>query len=254
MAWNPDIYNKFKTERFLPFYDLLALLRVRQGMDVIDLGCGTGELTSKLADELAGSMVLGIDSSREMLNDSKAFERGDLRFECRSIEEQLRSGAKWDLVFSNAAIQWVPDHQTLLPEIIAAIKPDGQLLVQIPSQHHNISNRLLNELAEREPFKTSLQNWARISPVLDIESYAQLLFENGGSNITVYEKVYPIVMANTDALFDWVSGTAIIPYLGKLENKNQQYFIEEYKKLLSIHFTKSPVFYPFKRIIIAATF
>lgn len=254
MAWNPDTYNKFKSERFAPFYDLLALVHVKPDLDVIDLGCGTGELTRKLADTLPGSQVLGVDSSQEMLNDSKAFENEQVTFECRSIERQLDSDKKWDLIFSNAAIQWVENHELLIPKIISGIKENGQLLIQIPDQQQNISNKILNELADEEPFKTIFESWKRTSPVLDIDQYAQLFFENGSKSMTVYEKIYPLILENPVALFDWVSGTALIPYLEKLDDENKQNFIAEFKKLLQNKFLKLPVFYSFKRIILEAKF
>lgn len=254
MAWNPETYNKFKSERFAPFYDLLELLIVKSGMDVIDLGCGTGELTSKLADVLPDSNVLGIDSSQEMLNDSKIFKNDHLKFECISIEDQLYSVEKWDLVFSNAAIQWVEDHEVILPKIISTIKTNGQLLIQIPDQQQNVSNKILNELADEEPFKTIFQNWKRISPVLDTDSYAQIFFENGSKSMTVFEKIYPLILPDSNALFDWVSGTALIPYLEKLEGESRDNFIVQYKNRLKSKFEKEPVFYPFKRIILEAKF
>lgn len=254
MAWNPEIYNQFKSERFAPFYDLLSLVKTRPGMRVIDLGCGTGELTRKLADALPDSDVLGIDSSEEMLNDSKTFANSHLRFERRSIEEQVGRDEKYDLVFSNAAVQWVEGHETLFPKIISMINPGGQLLIQMPAQNHNVSNRLLNELAGKEPFSAALQDWTRTSPVLDIEHYARILFENRGRVMTVFEKIYPLVLQDSNALFDWVSGTAMIPYLERLEGEMREAFVTGYKHMLHEKFAKSPVFYPFKRVILEGTF
>ncbi len=254
MAWNPDTYNQFKSERFAPFYDCLNLITIKDGINVIDLGCGTGELTRKLADALPGSRVLGIDSSQEMLNDSKAFENEQVRFELRSIEEQVKQETKWDLVFSNAAIQWVYNHEELLPQVISLVKPAGQLVIQMPDQNQNASNLILDELAIEEPFCTALQNWTRNSPVFDIERYAQILFENGSRQMTVFEKIYPLILKDTDALFDWVSGTALIPYTERLSGAIKQQFIDAYKDRLKNRFPKSPVFYPFKRIIMEAKF
>jgi trans-aconitate 2-methyltransferase len=254
MAWNADTYNKFKSERFAPFYDLLDLATIRPGLEVIDLGCGTGELTKKLADFLPQSNVLGIDSSEQMLKDSNTFAGDHVKFECRSIENQIDAIKKWDLIFSNAAIQWVDDHKILLPKIISLIKENGQLLIQIPSQHHNITNKLLNEVADEDLFRSSLKNRKRISSVLEIDEYAQIFFENGSKKMTLYEKIYPLVLKDTDALFDWVSGTALIPYLEKLPGELHKAFINEYKTQLQYHFKKSPVFYPFKRIIMEASF
>jgi trans-aconitate 2-methyltransferase len=254
MAWNPDTYNKFKSERFAPFYDCLNLINIREGIRVIDLGCGTGELTRKLADVLSGSDITGIDSSQEMLNESKAFESPNVTFELRSIEEQINQETKWDLVFSNAAIQWVSEHEKLLPKIISMIKPGGQLVIQMPDQNRNASNLILNDLATQKPFCTALQNWTRNSPVLDIERYAKILFENGCKEMTVFEKIYPLVLKDADALFDWVSGTALIPYAERLSGEIKEQFIAAYKARLRVSFPESPVFYPFKRIIMEAKF
>jgi len=254
MAWNPDVYNKFKQERFGPFYDLIQLVKVKPALQAIDLGCGTGELTRKLADALPGSTVLGIDSSQEMLNDAAAFQNEQLSFKKRTIEEQLGSGEKYDLVFSNAAIQWLSNHQALYPQIISTVKPGGQLVVQIPSNHRHFTHTTLIDIASTPPFSEVLKGFTRVSPVMDIEEYAKLFFQHGGTEITVYEKIYPHVLKDADALFDWVSGTAMIPYVEKLPEDVRQSFIATYKERLRNEFKGSPVFYPFKRTIMAATF
>jgi trans-aconitate 2-methyltransferase len=254
MAWNPEIYNQFKSERSAPFYDLLALLNVRAGLEVIDLGCGTGELTAKLAEMLPEARVLGIDSSEEMLAGSRQNNGSTLDFECISIENQLKKPQQWDVVFSNAALQWVPDHESLFPQVIAKIKPGGQLLVQMPAQHHNLTNRLLNELAAQEPYAAAYEGWNRISPVLELDRYAEILFENGSKSIQVLEKIYPLVLNDADALLTWVSGTALIPYLERLAEPLKSRFREDYHVLLQQHFPKTPVFYPFKRILMAGEF
>src|SRR5947209_11813782 len=108
MPWDPDRYHLFKRERAAPFEDLLALIRPREGMHVIDLGCGTGELTLRLADALAGSDVVGIDSSPDMLERARELSRPGLRFELGDLQD---AGGSWDLIFSHAAIQWVDDHE-----------------------------------------------------------------------------------------------------------------------------------------------
>lgn len=254
MAWNPETYNQFKTERSAPFYDLLALLSVQSGLEVVDLGCGTGELTAKLAEALPGANVLGVDSSAEMLASTQQSNGSTLNFENSSIENQLTKPQQWDVVFSNAALQWVPDHEALFPQIITKIKPGGQLLVQMPAQHHNITNRLLNELATQEPYAPVYAGWNRLSPVLDIDRYAELLFENGGKSMQVLERIYPLVLNDVNALLTWVSGTALIPYLERLPESLTSRFRDDYRALVGQQFPKAPVFYPFKRILIAARF
>jgi len=254
MAWNPNVYNKFKSERFLPFDDLLALVKIKSGIRVLDLGCGTGELTRKLADALPDSNVLAIDASAEMLQDSKAFANDNVQFAQKTIEAQVESGEKFDLIFSNAAIQWVQNHRELLPKIIASINSGGQLALQLPDQNNNTANQILNALADEQPFKNELQHWKRDSPVLDIDSYARLLFENGSSSITVFEKVYPLVLQDSETVFEWVSGTALIPYLERLSNELKTQFSNTLRNRLALAFPESPAFYPFKRIIIEAKF
>src|SRR5579859_2071520 len=125
VPWNPETYNKFQNERFAPFDDLMGLIKVRSGLKVIDLGCGAGELTRRLADALPGSDVVGIDNSAQMLERAKAQERPAqpsvaLRFEQRTIEEVE---GQWDLVFSHAAIHWVSDHRSLIPRLLSLVKP-----------------------------------------------------------------------------------------------------------------------------------
>lgn len=254
MAWNPEVYNQFKSERAAPFYDLLALLKVQPGLEAIDLGCGTGELTARLADTLPESHVLGVDSSAEMLGNSRKEDGSTLTFECISIENQLEKPQQWDVVFSNAALQWVPDHEVLFPQIISKIKPGGQLLAQMPAQHHNITNRLLNELSAQGPFASVYAGWNRLSPVLELDHYAQLLFENGCKSMQVFEKIYPLILKDVHELLTWVSGTALIPYLERLPESLKAPFLENYETILSSHFPKTPVFYPFKRILMAAQF
>ncbi|RYD73276.1 MAG: methyltransferase domain-containing protein [Sphingobacteriales bacterium] len=254
MAWNPNTYNQFKNERAAPFHDLLALVKPVANMKVIDLGCGTGETTKIIADTLFSAFVTGIDSSAEMLAGSAKFATDRLTFKVHGIEKQLDSNEKFDLIFSNAAIQWVDDHEVLFPKIINSINKGGQLAIQMPAQHHNRTNILLNELADEAAFNKALQNFKRASPVLDTDRYASILFENGATSITVFEKIYPLILKDTEALYHWVSGTALIPYLEKLDEVGKANFIAAYKEKLKKNFANSPVFYPFKRILMHANF
>ncbi|MEP6747372.1 MAG: methyltransferase domain-containing protein [Bacteroidota bacterium] len=254
MAWNPDTYNKFKAERYAPFYDLLSLIKVRPGLSVIDMGCGTGELTRLLADHLPGSIVSGIDSSPEMLEEAASFSNTQVTFFCKTIQEQIGDGTKWDLVFSHAALQWVDNHRQLLKDIISIISEGGQLAVQVPSNHDHFTHVFLHELALQNPYKEALEGWVRKIPVLTITEYADIFFEGGGKDITVFEKVYPHILKDANSLYDWVSGTAMLRYMDRLPDEFKDSFKKDYKKKLIDEFKNTPVFYPFKRIIMTATF
>ncbi|MCX2450318.1 methyltransferase domain-containing protein [Pedobacter sp. PLR] len=254
MAWNPDLYNKFKEERYAPFYDLLAMLNKRENLKVIDLGCGTGELSHKIQLELPGSKVLGIDAAMEMLRDAAVFENENLHFEHLDINEKIQSGEKYDLIFSNAALQWLDHHEQLWPEIIALLYSGGQLLIQMPSNHDHFAHQTLREIAKESPFKEALNGWERIASVLDIAIYARILFEQGCKEMTVYEKIYPHVLTDANAIFEWTSGTTMIPYLERLPDDLKTRFANEYKNRLQTHYPEKPVFYPFKRTLMSGMF
>lgn len=249
MPWDPDRYHQFRQERAQPFEDLRAMVRVRPGLHVVDLGCGTGELTARLADALPGSDVLGLDSSSEMLARAVPLQRPGLHFARGNLADLSGS---WDLIFSNAAIQWAPDHRSLLRHLAGALRPDGQIAVQIPSNHDHVSHRLIAEVARSDPFRSALAGWTRRSPVLDVEGYAQILYGLGLKEITAVEKVYPHVLPDPDAIADWTRGTALVPYMERLPEALRDPFMERYRAALRAALPAQPVFYPFRRILFSA--
>lgn len=249
MPWNPDLYDKFKSERFAPFDDLLKLINVRKGMRVIDLGCGTGELTSRLAYHLPKSEVVGIDSSKEMLSRAGSLSRSGLSFEKRAIED---ISGEWDLVFSHAAIQWVDDHAALIPRLIALVRPGGQLAIQLPSNHEHPAHTIIEQIAGEEPFRELLDGWSRRSPVLRVAEYAELLHQNRCEKLVVFEKVYPHVLSGTEDLVTWTSSTALVPYFDRLSTEGQEEFLERYRMRLNALWPRGPVFYGFQRILFYA--
>src|SRR5829696_5115641 len=116
MPWDPNQYHKCQAQRSAPFFDLLALVDVRPNLKVVDLGSGTGELTRQLADSLPNSDVTGLDSSPEMLGKAASFSSPSLRF---ARGDQARLTGEWDLIFSNAALQWSENHSELIPQLCA---------------------------------------------------------------------------------------------------------------------------------------
>ncbi len=236
MAWDPDRYLKFRRERMAPFVDALSLIDARPKMSVIDLGCGTGELTAKLQDALPGSEVLGVDSSAEML--SRARAREGLSFEQRRIEEVE---GQWDLVFSHAAIHWVDDHPKLIPRLLGQVKPGGQLVVQLPSNHDHETMHIVREVARFE----------RQVPVLPVAQYAELLHAAGGRDLTVIEKVYCHELPDSEALFEWLSGTALLPYMERVPVDSRESFTAEVRRRLRERWP-AEVFFAFRRILFAA--
>jgi len=252
MTWDPNKYNEFKEDRYKPFTDLSNHIVDKPNLKVIDLGCGTGELTKKLSDQLTNPSVLGIDSSAEML--AKAPSQENIEFKQLSITDQLNQETKWDLIFSNAALQWIDDHETLFPKIISRINSGGQLAVQMPQQTENVLNKILFELVQEEPFASYLNNWTRPSPVLTLDEYAKILFDKGGKNLLLYQKVYPLISTHKDSFFDFIAGSALTFYQERLKENEFQELSIEFKKRIDAHFHKVPSIYAFKRLLMYATF
>ncbi len=159
-TWDPERYAHFSDERARPFFDLLALVTPIPGGRAVDLGCGTGELAAELHRRTGAAETLGIDSSEAMLAKAAAHAGGGLRFERGDIAAFSPSGPL-DLVFSNAALHWVPDHPALLARLTRAVKPGGQLAFQVPDNFGHPSHVAAEETAAESPSR-ALSAAARI--------------------------------------------------------------------------------------------
>ena len=249
MSWNPELYHQFQKERFAPFKDLKDMIVVRPCLKALDLGCGTGELTEMISELLPESEVLGIDSSKEMLEKASQGKHSGLNFELHSIEDV---GGNWDLIFSNAAIQWVDNHKQLIPKLVSLLKPGGQIAIQLPANHKHPTQTAIAEIADEELYKTALNSWQREFSVLSIREYAQLLYESGAQDINVFEKIYTHVLDDVDAIVKWLSGTVLIPYFERLPEELHDDFLRSYGERLRTLYPETPVFFPYQRIFFSA--
>lgn len=251
-TWNPDQYDRFRAERQQPFFDLLALVQPRPNMRVIDLGCGTGETTRLLHERLAASETLGVDNSETMLAKSRAHVVPGLRFERGDIAD-FRGAASYDLVFSNAALHWLPEHPALFARLTAGVAADGQLAVQMPFNFDHPSHTVAATVAREEPFRTALDGYAIERPVLFPEEYAALLYRLGYRTQQVRLQVYAHVLPARDDVIEWVKGTMLTDYQRRLPADLWPTFMERYReRLLPALDAAKPFFYPFKRILLWA--
>ncbi len=248
-TWNPAQYEKFRDERSRPFFDLMALVRPRLGMRVVDLGCGTGELTRELHRHLGALSTLGIDSSAAMLEKSAAFAGAGLRFQAGDLG-RFESAEPLDLIFSNAALHWADDHEEVLRRWTASLAPEGQLAVQVPANHDHPSHVVAAEVAAEEPFAAALGGYARRSPVLPPEEYAALLDRLGYREQQVRLQVYAHHLANREGVIEWVRGTLLTDYQKRLSSELFEQFLARYRAALLPRLDDAkPYFYPFKRIL-----
>ena len=250
MPWDPKIYNQFKNVRYQPFFDLMDLISEKNLHICVDLGCGTGEQTSLLSKRFENSAFTGIDSSEEMLYESKKFVSEKLNFKVSTIEEFARSGSTWDLIFSNAALQWSNDHDELFPKLISKLNNDGQFAVQMPFQKGNALNEILLEMVSEKTFSDLLGGFRRDSPVLKIDDYAKMMFECGLKDLKIFLKVYPIIAKGEIELYNFISGSALIPYMERFGPKEQEFFKAEFIKRIKKQFENFPAIYSFKRILL----
>jgi len=241
LSWDVDQYERFKEERAQPFRDLVSLIDPRANMRIVDLGCGTGELTRFLHEHLSAAETLGIDSSSSML--SKATPSDTLHFQLSDIST-FHSDRRFDLVFSNAALHWLPDHEHLFARLVSLLAPDGQLAIQMPANHDHPSHRIAAELA------TSFGIEPRTVNVLPPENYAALLHRLGFARQHVRLQVYGHVLPSTADVVEWTKGSTLTPYREALPADRYDEFLADYtRQLVQTLGDAKPYFYTFKRVL-----
>jgi trans-aconitate 2-methyltransferase len=251
-TWDPARYEQFRAERLAPGLDLLALVAPAPGARVVDLGCGTGELTRLVHERVGARETLGLDSSANMLARAEAQAGGGVRFAEGDVAAFDDHDA-WDLVFSNALIQWLPNHPALLARLIGAVVPGGQLAIQLPANFAHPSHTVAVEVAAEPPFREALEGWQRQLTVLEPETYAELLHRLGCHTQHVRLQVYGHLLPNREAVIAWVRGTLLTDYERRLDAPTYEHFLARYReRLLARLAPEEPYFFPFRRILLWA--
>ncbi len=247
--WDPGQYARFKDERAQPFFDLLELTQPAPGGRAIDLGCGQGNLTRIFHERSGAAETVGVDSSAAMLAEAAEHAGGGLRFEQGDIAGYT-DAAGYDIVFSNAALQWVDDHAMLIPRVAGLVRPGGQLAFQVPANHNHISHLLAHELAAEEPFRSALTGYVRAVPVQLPEWYAEALNRLGFDELHVRLQVYSHHLAGAEEVVEWVKGTLLTDYRKRLSPELYDQYLSAYReRLLAALPGDRPFFYPFNRIL-----
>jgi trans-aconitate 2-methyltransferase len=251
-GWDPGTYDRFRDERRQPFRDLVALVVPVPGGRVVDLGCGTGELTADLHRQLRAADTLGVDRSASMLKDSAAHAGNGVHFETGDIA--TFQGSDYDVVFANASLHWVEGHEALLARLAGALGPGGQLAFQVPANHDHPSHTVAAQLAKEAPFAKALApgDAQRDRPwnVLLPEDYATRLDELDFVDQHVRLQVYGHHLASTEDVVEWVKGTLLTQYRERLPPDTYEEFLTRYRqRLLSQLGDHRPYFYAFKRIL-----
>jgi trans-aconitate 2-methyltransferase len=246
--WSPEQYEKFKAERKQPFDDLVSLIERRPRMRIVDLGCGTGELTRELHETLSARETVGIDNSETMLLKAGSFGGEMLHFRNGSIEAFV-TDQPYDLVFSNAAFHWVPDHDELFHRLTNVLSNSGQIAVQMPANDGHASHRVAAELAR------AMNLEARPSPILPTARYAELLHHLGYRRQHVRLQVYGHLLESSHDVVEWVRGALLTHYESLMEPAEFAMFLERYReRLIEEIGEQRPYFYTYARLLLWGTF
>lgn len=286
-GWNPDQYLKFSDERTQPCRDLAAHIHLPQVRTAIDLGCGPGNSTQVLAERFPDAQITALDSDTAMINVAiQSHPRGrwitgdiakwaagkppnDAAEKSAAASPEDAAGSspesggageteneQYDVVFSNAALQWLPDHATLFPQLFNHVARGGALAIQIPSALDRPAHRLLREMAAsigwRKWFPTGrVKNWH----AQDHEFYYDLLAPLA-SRIDLWQTEYFHVLPDPAAVVEWYRGTGMRPYLTAIgEDADRDKFIAEYTEKIRAAYKPRPdgrILFPFLRIFVIA--
>jgi trans-aconitate 2-methyltransferase len=259
--WDPEQYQRFADDRARPFIDLIGRVHTRTPAAVVDLGCGPGPMTALLSDRWPSASVLGVDSSESMIKAAGTHARpGRLRFEVGSIGD-------WDVppvdvIVSNAALQWVPDHIALLPRWAAALRPGGAIAFQVPRSSGMRAGEVFRSVAAQPKWAARLSAAATAtgprsagSPVRPIAEYVDVL-AGAGLRVDAWETTYQHLLPGTDPVLEWFSGTGLRPYLDALRADPVALaeFRAEVGALLRAEYPPAPygTILPFPRIFVVA--
>jgi trans-aconitate 2-methyltransferase len=247
VRWDPQQYGQFAAERARPFLDLISRIEAASPARVVDLGCGSGELTALLADRWPSALVEGIDSSEEMISSAAPHDRVTLR---------VGDVSSWtpppdvDVLVSNATLQWVPTHRELLATWAAALPSDGWLAFQVPGNFDSFSHTLMRSLAESRRWASSLTGILRHEDTVGTpEEYAGLLL-SAGLQADVWETTYVHVLTGPDPVLEWLRGTALRPIMTALPSPSYALFEDEFAGQLRTAYpaTAHGTLFPFRRI------
>ncbi|MDY7227661.1 methyltransferase domain-containing protein [Hyalangium rubrum] len=242
--WNPAQYERFRDERKRPFFELLARVDVAAPSRVADLGCGTGDLTLVLAERWPQARVVGVDSSEAMVAEATRRAAPDrVSFELADLAG-WKPEAPLDVLVSNAALHWLPDHAALLSRLVSLLAPGGVLAFQVPANFEAPSHRRIDELRAHPRFAPALASVRRghAEPLDFYEAHLAGL----GLAVDAWDTTYLHVLPGEDAVLQWLLGTTLRPVLAALGPEEGKAFLELLRPLLRADYPASARGTPFR--------
>jgi len=226
--WNPALYRRFEDERTRPAAELLARVALRSPAQVYDLGCGPGNSTELLVERFPQARVIGTDNSPAMI--AAARER------LPQVGFELSDIAAWqpaqpaDLIYANASLQWIPDHERLIPQLFAQLAPGGVLAVQMPDNLEEPTHRLMRETAADPRWTEAIGPADKLrARILAARRYYDLLAPDAES-VDVWRTTYHHPMGSPADIVQWLRGTGLKPFVEALPDALQPGFLAEYER------------------------
>jgi trans-aconitate 2-methyltransferase len=252
MSWDPQQYARFAGQRLRPALDLIGRIPIEHPRNVVDLGCGTGNVTRILRSRWPDAAITGIDGSPQMLAEARKLE-ADVEWK-QSDVAAWNPPAKFDLVFSNAALHWLEDHPALFARLCGNVASGGVLAVQMPRNFAAPSHAIIHELAASPPWRDALATLLRPQPVLTPETYYGLL-SPGARSLDIWETEYLQILEGENPVAEWTKGTWLAPLLAALAADARAEFESEYRRRIAQAYLRrqdGKTLYPFKRLFIVA--
>jgi trans-aconitate 2-methyltransferase len=250
MKWDPGQYARYREERSRPFLELVARIETEAPASVLDIGCGSGELTALLARRWPQAWVRGIDGSAEMIERAPR----DVGVDFALGDAREASAAGVDVLVANAVLQWIPDHTRLLVRWARELSPGGCIAFQVPANFGAPSHVLMRELADSPRWCERLAGVLRgVESVAAPARYLDLLAHEG-LRVDAWQTEYQHVLEGRDPVLAWVRGTGLRPVLAVLDEDEAGEFARSYAALLREAYPEREygTVFPFRRTFVVA--
>ncbi|MBL8377829.1 MAG: methyltransferase domain-containing protein [Burkholderiales bacterium] len=253
MSWNPQQYLKFEEPRLRPAVDLLGRVGLTAPRTVYDLGCGTGNVTKLIAARWPQAEITGVDDSGAMLAQA-AKNLPNLRWVGQSLAHWSASQPA-DLVYSNAALHWLPQHEQLFPHLVQQLAPGGVLAVQMPRNFEAPSHTAIAQTVAAGPWREQLSLMVKPAPVAPPQAYYDWL-KPLARTLDIWETEYLQVLTGPDAVKEWTKGTWLKQFLDALEPAAAADFEAAYAERVRSAYpmrADGSTLFPFRRLFIVLT-